>query len=59
VAQLLRQVVTHLKRTLTSTETDVVIADVASEAMAAEPAHRAAWGRTVENAASFATSLTN
>jgi hypothetical protein len=43
VAQLLRQVVTHLKRTLTS----------------AEITRRAAWQRTVENAASFATSLTN
>ena len=54
-----QQVVTHLKRTLTSTETDVVISQTcASEAMAAERARRAGWLGTVENAASFATSLT-
>jgi hypothetical protein len=39
VAQLLRQVVTHLKRTLTSAEIDGVIWQTcASEAMAAEHA---------------------
>jgi hypothetical protein len=57
VAQLLRQVVTHLKRTLTSAEIDMVISLTrASDALAAERTRRAAWRRTVENAASFASS---
>ena len=47
-----QQVVTHLKRTLTSTETDVVISQTcASEAMAAERACCAAWRQVIERVA--------
>jgi hypothetical protein len=47
-----------LFRTLDAAEIDAVIAQtLAREALAAVQARRAAWQRTVENAASFATSF--
>jgi hypothetical protein len=49
---------TQLKRTRTSAEFDVVISQTrASEELAAERTRRAAWQRTVENAASFGDPL--
>jgi hypothetical protein len=52
------QIVTQLKHTLTSTETDAVISQtLAQEALAAEQARRAVWRHTLANSEYFTTSL--
>jgi hypothetical protein len=59
VLALAQALIDHPERTLNAAEIDAVIAETLElEARAAEQARRAAWGRTVENAASFTTSLT-
>jgi hypothetical protein len=53
------QIVLRIHRTMTGEEIDRAIATVvAGQALALERVRRAAWRRTVQNAASFATSLT-
>jgi hypothetical protein len=53
------QIVLRIHRTMTGEEIDRAIATVvAGQALALERVRRAAWRRTVQNAASFATSST-
>jgi hypothetical protein len=57
VLALAQALIDHPERTLSSKEIDGVIAKTLErEARAAEQARRAAWQRTVENAASFTSS---
>jgi len=59
VLALAQALIDHPERTLNAAEIDVVIAQtLACQALAAARARRAAWQRTVENAANFTASLT-
>jgi hypothetical protein len=58
VLALAQALISHPERTLDGNEINAVIAEtLAREARAAEQARRAAWQRTVENAASFGDPL--
>ena len=58
VLALAQALIDHPERTLGGKEIDAVITETrAREARAAEQARRAAWQRTVENAASFGDPL--